>query len=125
MSSVASQSTSAPTPTTPLDSPLARALDQSDAVQEVVAESAAELLIINTVLSKEIPPPVKTGEVAQALVKTAELESRIGQSAEELAEVNELLKQELSERAELERKLAESQAALARAGGRPIGDARA
>ncbi|MEO7885325.1 MAG: hypothetical protein ABIR76_01090, partial [Polaromonas sp.] len=84
---------------------LARALEKNDAVQDAVERSAEELLLINKVLEKEIPPAVKTGDVAMALVKTAELEDKIQNSAEELAHVNELLQQEVAERAELEKKL--------------------
>ena len=91
---------------------LERALDQNETAQQTVEQSAAELVVINAVLKQEIPPSVQTGDVAQALQKTDELESRIQSSADELAQVNETLKQEISERADLERQLADTQAAL-------------
>jgi C4-dicarboxylate-specific signal transduction histidine kinase len=91
---------------------LGQALDQSEAIQDTVEQSAAELFVINAVLKQEVPSHVQTGEVAEALQKTDELESRIQSSAEELAQVNEALKQEIGERAKLERKLASTQAAL-------------
>ncbi len=95
--------------------PLARALDQNDTVKESIEQSAAELLLINTVLKQAIPEHMQTGEVAQALQKTDELESRIQESAEDLAHVHQVLAQEIAERAALERELAATKIALARA----------
>ena len=103
---------------------LALALEQSQAVQEEVEQSAAELVVINAVLKQEVPEEVQTGEVATALRKTDELECRIQTSADELAQVNQALKQEISERADLERQLATAQAELAQATGRPHGPTR-
>jgi C4-dicarboxylate-specific signal transduction histidine kinase len=94
---------------------LERALDHNVAIQDTVEQSAAELCLINTVLKQEVPGHVQTGEVAQALQKTDELESRIQASADDLAQVNEALKQEVCARAELERQLASTQAALEQA----------
>lgn len=99
---------------------LERALEQNAAAKDAVAHSADELLVINTVLKQEIPGHVQTGEVAQALQKTDELESRIQESAEDLAQVNQVLEQEIGERAVLERELAVTKAALARAKGQSL-----
>lgn len=99
-----------PAPTSP--SSLAHALEQNEAIQDTVEQSAAELCVIHAVLKQEVPDHVQTGEVAQALQKTDELESRIQTSADELAEVNQVLKQEITARAELERQLASTRAAL-------------
>ena len=96
-------------------SSLKRALDQNVAIQDTVSQSAAELCLISTVLKHEVPDDVQTGEVAQALQKTDELESRIQASADELAQVNEALKEEVGTREALERQLASTQAALAQA----------
>lgn len=101
--------------------PLKQALQQNEAVKDNVEQSAAELMVINTVLKQEIPPEVQTGEVAQALEKTDALETRIQESAEDLAEVNEVLEQQIDERAHLERELRATKAALARATGQPTG----
>lgn len=95
--------------------PLERALDQNEAVKDTVAQSADELLVINTVLKQEIPDDLQTGEVAQALQKTDQLETRIQASAEDLAQVNQVLEQEIDERASLEQELAKTKAALAQA----------
>ena len=88
------------------------ALDHNVMIQDTVEQSAAELCVINVVLNQEVPDHVKTGDVAQALQKTDELESRIQASADDLAQVNDALKHEICERAELERQLASTQAAL-------------
>ncbi len=95
--------------------PLVRALDQNEAVKETVEQSANELLVINAVLKQELPSEAQGGEVAQALRKTDELETRIHESAEDLAQVNQVLAQEIDERAGLERELARTRAALAKA----------
>ena len=94
---------------------LERVLDQNVAIQDTVGQSAGELCLINTVLKQEVPSHVQTGEVAQALQKTDELESRIQASADDLAQVNTALKQEISTRAALERQLASTQSALEQA----------
>lgn len=85
----------------------------------MVENSAQELLVINAVLKQELPDHVQTGEVAQALEKTDALEERIKESANDIAEVNQALEQEIGERAELERELAHTKAALAEATGEP------
>jgi C4-dicarboxylate-specific signal transduction histidine kinase len=95
--------------------PLEQALDRTAAVKEVVRQSADELLIINAVLKQELPDHVQVGEVAEALQKTDEIESRINESAVDLAHVNRLLEQEIDERADIERELAATKAALAEA----------
>ena len=91
---------------------LERALDQNEAIQETVGQSAAELCLINAVLQHEMPDHVKTGDMAQALQRTDELEERIQASADNLQEVNEALKEEIQVRIELEQQLASTQAAL-------------
>lgn len=98
---------------TPAAQPLIAALDKNVAVQDVVAQSASELVVIAAVLKQEIPGHIQTGEVAQALKKTEELENKIHHTAEDLAEVNKVLAQEIDERADLERELAATKAVLA------------
>ena len=95
--------------------PLARALDQNEAIQESVAQSAEELCVVAAVLSREIPDEAKTGEVAQAIQRTEELENRMQASADDLARVNQSLKDEVSTRTGLERQLAAAQAELGQA----------
>jgi hypothetical protein len=98
---------------------LERALDQNEAVKQTVEQSAAELIMVNAVLNQGLPQHVQKGDVAQALQKTSELETLIQDSAQELHEVNEALAQEIDERAHLEGKLAKTEAALAKATGKP------
>lgn len=93
-------------------SPLARALDQNENAQEVVEQSASELVVINAVLKQELPDDTKVGEVSQALVKTDELETRISETAQDLAAVNKVLADEIEKRADLERELAATRSKL-------------
>jgi len=99
--------------------PLEHALDQNEAIQESVEQSAAELCVVSAVLSREIPDDVKTGEVVQAIQRTEELEDRIQTLADDLAKVNQTLKSEISARANLERQLAAAQAELSRVRAQP------
>ena len=111
---------SQPKPDPSESTPLERALDQSEAIQEVVRHSGAELFVINTVLKQEIPEEAQTSEVAQALQKTDVLEAQIQESAEDLAKVNEMLEEEIDQRSALERELQATRAALAQATGRSV-----
>ena len=100
--------------------PFADAFDKNVAVQDVVAQSASELLVINAVLKQEIPDYVQTGEVAQALKKTEELENKIHDTVEDLAEVNKALAKEIDERVALEHELVAAKAELAATKQRPV-----
>lgn len=71
--------------------------------------------MINAVLKQEIPHHVQTGDVAHALQRTDELEVKISDAVHDLAEVNEVLEQEIDQRVDLERELAETKAALVEA----------
>ena len=101
--------------TTDASTPLARALEQNETAQNIVEQSAAELVIIHAVLKQELPDHVQNGDVAHALQRTDELEIKISDAAQELAQVNEVLAQEIDERVGLERELAATKAALAQA----------
>ncbi|UUZ72375.1 hypothetical protein LP415_00700 [Polaromonas sp. P1(28)-8] len=83
-------------------------------------QAADELMVINTVLKQEIPDPLQTGEVAQALRKTDEIERRIQESADELAQVHQVLAQEIGARVDLERELVATKIALAQARGQRL-----
>lgn len=96
---------------------LERAREKNEAVKESVEQSAQEMVVINAVLKQEIPDHVQTGELAQALENTNAIEERLQESADDLAEVNQALEQEIGERAELERELARTKAALEEATG--------
>ena len=75
-------------------------------------QSADELAVIHAVLAQEIPDHIQTGEVAMALSRTDELETKISDTAQELAHVNEVLAHEIDERASLERELEQTKVAL-------------
>lgn len=92
--------------------PLERALEQNETAQNMVEQSAVELVVIHAVLKQEIPEHVQIGDVAQALQKTNELETKINDAASDLAQVNEVLAQEIDERMDLERELAATKVAL-------------
>ena len=92
--------------------PLAQALIQNEIARHVVEQSADELAVIHAVLAQEIPDHIQTGDVAMALLKTDELETKISDTVQELARVNEVLATEIDERAVLERELAETKVAL-------------
>ena len=94
--------------------PLERALDQNATVKDTVELSSAELAVINTVLKHELPNDVIKGVVAKALEKTDELEVKIQETAQELAEVNQLLAQEIDARTDLEGEVATIKAELDR-----------
>ena len=98
-----------------LPTPLELALEQNEAAQTVVEQSAAELVVIHAVLKQELPDHAQTGDVAHALQRTDALEMQISETAQELAHVNEVLAHEIIERVDLECELAATKAALVRA----------
>jgi C4-dicarboxylate-specific signal transduction histidine kinase len=100
-------------------SPLAGALNQNQTVQSDLEDSAAELLLIHAVLKKEVPEHVQTGEVADALQKADDLETKISDTAQDLAEVNGVLAQEIDARADLESELTATKAELAKEKAKP------
>lgn len=91
---------------------LSRARDQNEAAQEAVERSAVELELINTVLRHELPDHIQSDDVALALEKSGELELKMQDAAQDLAQVNEALHHEISERAALEKELTSTKAAL-------------
>lgn len=93
--------------------PLARALDQSEDVQDKVEEAGDDLATVNATLKQD---PAMTGgqrrEIKQAVAKSAEIEVKVQECADELETVNEALTEELEERADLEHQLSRSRTAL-------------
>lgn len=69
------------------------AKSKTDQVQRELEVASAELGLTNGALERELPPEVKTGDVAWAIRQNAELERKVQQAAEELEEVSELLEQ--------------------------------
>lgn len=72
---------------------LEEAKSRTDQVQSELEVASAELGLTHGALQRELPPEVKTGDVAWALRQNAELERRVQQAADDLEQVAELLEQ--------------------------------
>ena len=94
--------------------PLSRALGQSERVQGKVERAASDLASVNTVLKTEIPEAVPLGKVERALNQSEAVEVKVQEASEELATVNQALGEEVRERHILEKRLHDSDRALAR-----------
>jgi hypothetical protein len=100
MSSLASGATPA-IPTKPIE----QAAEKTGQVQQDLAVAEAELHLTNTVLERALADPAKQGDVKKAVDQNTAIEERVGDAAEELQEVTELLNAEVSERQRLEQEL--------------------
>ncbi len=69
------------------------AKSKTDQVQRDLEVASAELGLTHGALDRELPPDVKTGDVAWAIEQNKVLERKVQQAAEELEEVTELLEQ--------------------------------
>jgi hypothetical protein len=78
--------------------PLDQTLEKTEAVAAEVQRASDDLAVINTVLEQELPDDVQVGDVAQAIEHTGQLEKRLAESAETLAEVNAALAEEIEKR---------------------------
>jgi hypothetical protein len=87
--------------------PIEVAKDKTDAVQEDLAVAGAELHLTNTALDRSLPQSSKQGDVGKALEQNGIVQQKVSQAAEELAEVTELLEEEIAERHRLEAQLAQ------------------
>lgn len=97
----APQSTRSSQPATPLD----EAINQTQKVQDRLNSGAQELFVVGEVLKQELPPEVRTGDVAQALEKHEALEETVQECADDLEDVTKALAIEVAHRESLERKL--------------------
>ncbi len=77
------------------------ALEKNSVVADEVQRAAQDLSIVSTVLEQELPDAIQVGEVAQAIAHTSELEEKLAQSAETLAEVNAAPATEIEKRIEV------------------------
>jgi hypothetical protein len=82
---------------------LDQTLQKTEAVAAEVQRASDDLAVINTVLEQELPDEVQVGDVAQAIEHTGQLEKKLAESAETLAEVNATLAEEIEKRTERER----------------------
>jgi septal ring factor EnvC (AmiA/AmiB activator) len=88
-------------PAAGLQGPLAK----TEAVTAEIERASAHALVIGTVLAKELP-------VAQAIEQTEDLEQKLAESAETLADVSAALETEIAERGKLSDELAASREAI-------------
>ncbi|MDB5870817.1 MAG: hypothetical protein JWQ07_259 [Ramlibacter sp.] len=86
--------------------PIVTAKAKTDSVQEELAVASAELQLTNTALEQILPPGQKQGDVRKALDQNERIEEKVTQAAEELAEVSDLLAEEIVQRHRLEQELA-------------------
>jgi hypothetical protein len=82
---------------------LDQTLQKTEAVAAEVQRASDDLAVINTVLEQELPDEMQVGDVAQAIEHTGQLEKKLAESAETLAEVNATLAEEIEKRTERER----------------------
>ncbi|MBG9388407.1 hypothetical protein [Caenimonas aquaedulcis] len=85
--------------------PIEDATRRTEQVQKDLAVSSADLHLTNTILTHSLPDPLKKVEVRKALEQNVAVEEKVAEAAEELAEVTELLHEEVAQRRHLERQL--------------------
>ncbi len=88
---------------------LQETLQKTDAVTAEIQRASDHVAVIGTVLAQELPGEVQVGEVAQAIEQTEELEKKLAQSADTLADVSAALELEIAKRREVAKKLEASQ----------------
>lgn len=99
----AASDTKAPAPE---GAPLQQAAAQTYQAAAEVKRASEDLLVVNSVLEQELPEEVQTGEVAQAIEHTIQLEKKLAESAESLAEVHATLQDEIRKRKAAEARIA-------------------
>ena len=85
---------------------IAQAHRKTGEVQQQLELAGAELELTATALDRHLPQAVKHGDVARALEQNAAVEIKVHEAAQELAQVTELLEEEVAQRDRLERELA-------------------
>ncbi len=85
----------APPKTHPADAPLHETAHRTKEVAAEVKRASEDLLVVNSVLEQELPDELQVGEVAQAIEHTNQLEKKLAESAESLAEVHAALEAEI------------------------------
>jgi DNA repair ATPase RecN len=92
-------------PTIGPDGNLQGTLDATRAVTAEIQKASDQAAVIGTVLAKELPDEFQVADVAQAIEQTGELEQKLSDSADQLAEVSEALAQEIAKRQAVSKKL--------------------
>lgn len=87
--------------------PIEQAAAKTSQIQQDLAVAEAELNLTNTVLGRARADDSRerAADVKKAVRQNAAIEEKVGEAAEELQEVNELLQEEISERERLEQEL--------------------
>ena len=84
---------------------LARVLDQTERIKDVVEECAEDLASVNSVLKEELSNRPAQPAVESALQKSETVESKVQDAADDLTNVNRALEEEVRERHLLEHQL--------------------
>jgi len=90
---------------TPAAKSLARILDQSERIKDVVEECAEDLASVNSVLKEELSNRPAQPSVESALQKSESVEIKVQDAADDLTTVNQALEEEVKERHVLEHQL--------------------
>jgi hypothetical protein len=85
--------------------PIEQAAAKTGQVQRDLTVAEAELHLTNTVLKRALADPKKEGDVKKAVEQNSAIQEKVGDAAEELQEVTDLLHAEVSERERLEKEL--------------------
>lgn len=88
---------------------LSKALGESKQVKNLIAESAEDLSVVNTLLNQELANQDPLPEVEEALEKNEAIEDKVQEASEKLSVVNQALEREVEERHVLEHQLAVAQ----------------
>jgi phosphoglycerate-specific signal transduction histidine kinase len=85
--------------------PIEQAATKTARVQQDLAVAQAELSLTNTVLRGARPDRGKDGDLKKAVEQNGAIEEKVGEAAEELREVKDLLHEEVCERERIELEL--------------------
>jgi diguanylate cyclase (GGDEF)-like protein len=85
---------------------LAKVLDHSEQIKDVVEECAEELSSVNLVLKESLADKDHEPELENAIERSGEVEGKVQEAAEQLSIVNQALEHEIREREVLEHQLA-------------------
>ena len=93
---------------------LPKVLQKTQEAKEQLESDSRDLFVVNEVLKKDIPEPVKaTGDVAAALERSESIQSNLDAVAENLDDVSSALAEEVARRKIAEKTLTETKADLA------------
>jgi hypothetical protein len=74
--------------------PLKDALEKNKEASEEIKDAAGDLVVVHTVLDKELRKDTLSSDAAEAVAQTQQIEKRLSKSAEKLDGVNETLQRE-------------------------------